>query len=53
MAKRDFVTVKVSPENHARLFSLAGRLQSKKRKKQSIDDAISYLLDNCQEVHEK
>jgi hypothetical protein len=48
--KREIVekkNLKVSPENHARLFELAGKLQAKRRKRQSVDDAISYLLDNC------
>lgn len=53
MAKGDSASIKVSPENHARLFSLAGKLQAKRKKKQSIDDAISYLLDNCQDVGEE
>ena len=39
-------TVKVSEENHKRLFSLAGKMQEAKGRKQTPNDAISYLFEN-------
>lgn len=39
-------TVKVSDKNHKRLFSLAGRLQEARGRKQTPNDAITYLFEN-------
>lgn len=46
-------TVRVSEKNHRRLFSLAGKLQEIKGKKQTSDDAITYLFENHKEKSEQ
>lgn len=40
------VSAKISPENHERLMKLAGQLQTSRGKRQSLDDAITYLFEN-------
>lgn len=38
--------IKVSEENRKRLYSLAGKLQEKRGRNQTPDDAITYLFEN-------
>jgi len=42
-------SIRVSEFNYKRLFSLAGRLQEIRGKKQTPDDAITYLFENQEE----
>lgn len=42
-------TIKISEENSKRLYSLAGRLQEQRGKKQTPDNAITYLFENQKE----
>lgn len=45
--------VKVSLENYTRLTKLMLELAAKRGKRQTMDDAVNYLLDNAQKEAEK
>ncbi|MEM2889091.1 MAG: hypothetical protein QXI71_02035 [Candidatus Bathyarchaeia archaeon] len=45
-------TVKVSEETHKRLLKFTGQLQANEGKRETVEDAIIFLLDECESENE-